>query len=94
MGNNIFRLDSFPTHELCGVKYRCGHVQPFGATLMSDGTINFSVFSKEASSCELLLYHRGERDPFLVIPFPEDFRIVNVFSMMVFDLNYEEDQLP
>ena len=25
---------------------------------------------------------------------PEDFRIVNVFSLMVFDLNYEEDQLP
>ena len=90
MGNNIFRLDSFPTHELCGIKYRCGHVQPFGATLMSDGTINFSVFSKEASSCELLLYHRGEKEPFLVIPFPEDFRIGNVFSMMVFDLNYEE----
>ncbi len=83
------QLDSYPTHELNGIKYRCGHVQPFGATVIYDGAINFSVFSKDAVSCELLLFHSGEEEPFAVIPFPDDFRIGNVFSMIVYDLNFE-----
>jgi len=83
------RLDDQPTHELNGIKYRCGRVQPFGATLVSDTAVNFSIFSKNASSCELVLYHFGDREPFAVIPFPEEFRIGNVFSMIVFGLDYE-----
>ena len=84
------KLDSYPTHELNGIKYRCGHVQPFGATILNDNAINFSLFSKDAVSCELCLFHSGEEVPFAVIPFPDDFRIGNVFSMIVYDLNFEE----
>lgn len=84
------RMDSEPTHELNGIKYRCGHVQPFGATIVYGNAINFSIFSKDAYGCELLLYHRRERDPFAVIPFPDEFRIGNVFSMIVYDLDYED----
>ena len=84
------RMDSEPTHELNGLKYRCGHVQPFGATMLSYNAVNFSVFSKDAVSCELLLYHRNEEEPFAVIPFPDEFRIGNVFSMIVFDIDYED----
>ena len=83
------QMDSYPTHELNGIKYRCGHVQPFGTTILYDNAINFSVFSKDALSCELLLYHRGDEEPFAVIPFPDDFRIGNVFAMIVYDLDYE-----
>jgi len=86
----MFRLDSFPTHEIGGIHYRAGHVFPFGACLQFDGSINFSIYSKDAVSCELLLYHGGEKEPFIVIPFPEEFRIGNVFSMIVYDLNFEE----
>lgn len=84
------RMDSEPTHELNGIKYRCGHVQPFGATIVYSNAVNFSVFSKDAVSCELLLYHHDEEEPFAVIPFPDEFRIGNVFSMIVYDLDYEE----
>ncbi len=83
------QLDSYPTHELNGIRYRCGHVQPFGATVIHGGAINFSVFSRDATACELVLYNRGEKDPFAVIPFPDEFRIGNVFSMVVYDLNFE-----
>ena len=84
------RMDSDPTHELNGIKYRCGHVQPFGATLVYNNAVNFSIFSKDAVSCELLLYHQGDKEPFAVIPFPDDFRIGHVFSMIVYDLDYED----
>ncbi len=84
------RMDSEPTHELNGIRYRCGHVQPFGATILQDNAINFSIFSKDAVSCELLLYHDNDENPFAVIPFPDEFRIGDVFSMIVYDLDYED----
>ena len=82
-------IDTFPTNELKGLQYRVGRVFPFGATLIEDDCVNFSVFSKEASGCTLVLYHRGEREPFAEIPFPEEFRIGNVYSMMVFGIEIE-----
>ena len=30
------RLDDYPTHEICGLKYRCGRVKPFGASLVGE----------------------------------------------------------
>lgn len=84
------RLDSFPTHELDGIKFRCGHAEPFGATIVYDNAVNFSVFSNDAESCELLLYHKGADEPFAVLPFLDEFRIGNVFAMIVFDLDYED----
>ena len=85
----MIRIDEFPTHEHQGIPYRCGHVQPFGASLTGGGGINFSIFSKDATSCELLLYHYGAAEPFAVIPFPEEFRIGDVYSMIVYDQNPE-----
>ena len=85
----MLRLDSFPTHEKDGIRYRRGRVYPFGGTLMADGSVNFSVYSKDATSCELLLFHAGEEEPFFRITFPEEFRIGNVYSMIVYGLNYE-----
>jgi glycogen operon protein len=55
---------------------------------MFDG-VNFSVFSKEATSCTLVLYHHGQKVPFQEIPFPDSFRIGHVYSMMVYGLNIE-----
>ena len=60
----ISKLDSFPTHEINGVKYRVGRVLPFGASLVQNG-INFSIYSKDATACELVLYHTGQKEPFL-----------------------------
>ena len=33
----MIRPDDYPTHELNGVKYRCGRVSPFGASLIGSG---------------------------------------------------------
>ena len=83
------RVDNYPTHEYQGLKLRRGHPLPFGATLVPDGGVNFSIFSKHAEECELVLYEKGAKEPFAVIPFPDEFRIGDVFTMTVFDLNYE-----
>ena len=79
-------IDSFPTNTIKHLQYRVGRVFPFGATL-TDGGVNFSIFSKEATGCTLLLYHRGMKKPFVEIPFPESFRIGDVYTMMVFGLD-------
>ena len=84
----MFIIDQSPTSRIGDLEYGPGHVFPFGATLMFDG-VNFSVFSKEATSCTLVLYHHGQKTPFQEIPFPDAFRIGNVYSMMVYGLNIE-----
>ena len=81
-------IDTFPTNKIKNLSYRVGRVFPFGATIINDA-INFSVFSKEATGCTLVLYHHGQREPFVEIPFPEEFRIGNVYTMMVFGINPE-----
>ena len=80
------RIDTFPTHQMGELSYRAGQVFPFGASLMEDG-VNFSVYSKDATGCTLVLYHHSQPDPFAEIPFPKSFRIGNVFTMLVFGLN-------
>ena len=81
-------VDSFPTNKINDIEYRVGRVFPFGASVV-EGGVNFSIFSKEATACSLLLFHHGEKDPFVEIPLPEEFRIGNVFSIMVFGINIE-----
>ncbi|MBO4394940.1 MAG: glycogen debranching protein GlgX [Eubacterium sp.] len=81
-------IDTFPTNKIQDLEYRIGRVFPFGATL-TDGGVNFSIFSKEATGCTLVLFHHGQKKPFVEIPFPEEFRIGNVYTMMVFGINIE-----
>ena len=82
------RIDLHPTHEHKGFKLRAGKPLPFGATIVPGG-VNFSVFSKHAYSCELVLFEKHGKKPFVVIPFLDQFRIGNVFAMVVFGLDYE-----
>ena len=81
-------IDTFPTNKIGNLEYCIGRVFPFGATI-TDGGVNFSIFSKEATGCTLVLYHHGQDDPFVEIPFPKEFRIGNVYSMMVFGIQVE-----
>ena len=67
-------------------RLRYGHPLPFGASLVPGG-INFSVFSSHAMACTLVLFQKGEQRPFAEIPFPPEFRMGDVFAMMVFDLD-------
>ncbi|MBT3383679.1 MAG: glycogen debranching protein GlgX [Prolixibacteraceae bacterium] len=82
------RIDYYPTHEHQGIKYRRGHVLPFGATMVPNG-VNFSIYSSAAYSCILVLFVKGANEPYAEIAFPEEFRIGNTYSMIVFDLDFE-----
>jgi len=82
------RIDAYPTHEYEGFKLRPGKPFPFGATFVPGG-VNFSIFSSHASSCKLVLFDKGQPQPKVEIPFPEEFKIGDVFSMVVFGLEYE-----
>lgn len=82
------RIDFYPTHNHEGYKMRIGDVFPFGATLVPNG-VNFSVYSSHATHCTLVLFRKGEREPMIEIPFLPEFRIGNVYTMTVFDLDVE-----
>jgi glycogen operon protein len=82
------RIDIYPTHWHEGFPLRRGYVQPFGATLVPGG-INFSIFSSYATAVTLVIFERGEETPVTEIPFLDEFRIGNVWAMVVFGLNYE-----
>jgi isoamylase len=84
----VFRIDNHPTASHAGFDLRPGRPLPFGATTVPGG-VNFSVFSRHATTCELVLFHAGEQEPFAVIPFPDAWRVGQVFTMVVFDLDIE-----
>ncbi|MCX5785523.1 MAG: glycogen debranching protein GlgX [Elusimicrobia bacterium] len=85
----MLRIDTHPTHTVNGFEVRVGKPLPFGATIVPGG-VNFSVYSSQARSCELVLFKKHGARPFASIPFPDEFRIGNVFTMVVFDLDYED----
>lgn len=86
----LSRIDIHPTHTSPDGKFklRRGRPFPFGATL-EPGGVNFSIFSSYATSCTLVLFQKHAIAPLVEIPFPDEFRIGNVYTMVVFDLDYE-----
>ncbi|MBD5149552.1 MAG: glycogen debranching protein GlgX [Oscillibacter sp.] len=78
-----------PLDYIDGFAVRPGFYEINGATAIPGG-VNFTVYSHGASSIELLLFHRDAPEPFAVLPFPQRYRIGNVYSMIVFKLNIEE----
>ncbi len=78
-----------PMGELKGYPVRPGMFDVNGATALPVG-VNFTVHTHHGTSCELLLFRRGENEPFAVLPFPEAYKIGDVYSMIVFGLNIED----
>ena len=78
-----------PLNYIDGFAVRPGFYEINGATAIPGG-VNFTVYSHGAVSIELLLFRQGEREPFAVLPFPQNYRIGNVYSMIVFKLNIED----
>ncbi|HEY9062186.1 MAG TPA: glycogen debranching protein GlgX [Pseudobacteroides sp.] len=66
-----------------------GKPVPFGATVIPNHGVNFSVYSLNAISCELVLYRKKEKEPFAIIPFPHEYKVGNVFNMLIQNLDYE-----
>lgn len=80
-----------PLDTLEGFKVRPGFFDVNGATALSDG-VCFTIHSQGATSCELLLYHPYEKEPYAILKYPDNYRIGNVFSMIVYDLDVEKFQ--
>lgn len=78
-----------PLDVINGYHVRPGFFGNNGATVLTNA-VNFTITSVGATSCELLLFHWHEEEPFAVLPFPESYRIGSVYSMIVFGLNIED----
>ena len=78
-----------PLDEVAGFQVRPGFYGSNGATALPDA-VNFTLHSHGGTACELLLYRRTENVPYAVIPFPEKYRVGNVYSMIVFHLKITE----
>ena len=82
-------LTSRPTDIIAGFPVRPGFFELNGATPLSNG-VNFTAHTRHGTSCELLLFHSGEEEPFAVLPFPNACRIGDVYSMIVMGLDIED----
>ena len=78
-----------PMGEICGYPVRPGMFDVNGTIVLPVG-VNFTIHTHGGTSCELLLFHRQEQQPYAVLPFPEAYKIGDVYSMIVFGLDIEE----
>lgn len=83
------RFHMYPLDRISGFDIRPGIYDLMGATAIPCG-VNFTITSNQATGIELLLYKKNADEPFAVIPFPHNYRIGNVYSMIVFDLDIED----
>lgn len=85
----ITNMPLIPVDTISGFHVRPGNHLIQGATAMPNA-VNFTISSANATSCELLLFHRKEKIPYAVIPIPDSYRIGDVFSIVVFGLDITE----
>ena len=78
-----------PLDEINGFKVRPGLFEMNGATAIPCG-VNFTIHSYGATSCELLLFRRMEKEPYAILKFPDHYKTGKVYSMIVFDLDIGE----
>lgn len=81
--------ESSPMAEIADFPVRPGIYDLNGATPLQNG-VNFTIHTCGGTSCELLLFHRAQEEPFAVLPFPEAYKIGDVYSMIVYGLNIDE----
>ncbi len=75
-------------------EYQCFKIRPGlyldNGAFVVPGGVSFTVSSQGATGCSLVLFHREAPEPYAIIPFPERYRIGNVYSMIVFGLDIFE----
>ena len=77
-----------PMDEVAGFPVRPGLFDVNGAMALPNG-VNFTIHTHNGTSCELLLFHKDEEEPFAILPFPESYKIGDVYSMIVFELDID-----
>lgn len=83
------KLNLIPIDKIGEFDVRPGFYEIYGATAIPGG-VNFTVHSNQATSCELLLFRREQTKPYAIIKFPKHYRIGNLYSMIVFQIDIEE----
>ena len=83
------RIDNQPIETIEGYRVRPGKPLPFGVSTVPGG-LNFSVYTSAGTSCTLVLLSRSERKIIKEIKIPDHYRIGDVYSIVVFDLDYED----
>ena len=78
-----------PMGEIAGFPVRPGMFDVNGAMALQCG-VNFTIHTHYGKHCELLLFHENGTEPYAVLPFPEEYKIGDVYSMIVFDLKVED----
>ena len=78
-----------PFDEISGFRVRPGNCLLNGATRLTGG-VNFTIYSRHATSCELLLFRRKSEVPYAIIRIPEHYRTGGIYSIFVYQLNIEE----
>ena len=82
-------LEVYPTGEISGFPVSPGMFDLNGATPLQNG-VNFTIHTCGGTACELLLFHHEEEEPFAVLPFPEAYKIGDVYSMIVYGLDIRD----
>lgn len=78
-----------PLQEINGYLVRPGFYRMRGAFETKNG-VSFTVSSHGATSAELLLYEPHGIEPKAVIPIPEEYRIGDTYSILVFDIKIQD----
>lgn len=78
-----------PFEEISGFRVRPGNWTLNGATKLPGG-VNFTIYSKHATSCKLLLFRRKGQVPYAIIKIPERYRMGGIYSIFVYRLNIED----
>ena len=78
-----------PLDEICGYQVRPGFYSRDGATPTNKG-VSFTIHSFGATGCSLALFRPQEKEPFVVLKYPEAYHVGNTYSMFVFGLDIEE----
>jgi glycogen operon protein len=86
---DLERIDNLPTDTISGFRIRPGRPLPFGVSSVPGG-LNFSVYTSAGTSCALVLFSRSEEVPLGEIRIPDHYRIGDVYSIVVYDLDYED----
>lgn len=84
-----YPLEVYPTGEIAGFPVSPGMFDLNGATPLQNG-VNFTIHTCGGTACELLLFHNAEEKPFAVLPFPEAYKIGDVYSMIVYGLDIRD----
>ncbi len=86
---SVAKQNLHPLEFRSGYGLRPGNFGINGAIVVPGG-VSFTLRSERATGCELLLFKRQAEEPYAVIPFPDSYKVGNVFSMIVFGLDISE----